>query len=343
VTTQVPLWQPHDCSFTNQTAVDNPFQVQFAAEITGPGTAKLVIPGFYDGNGIWKIRVSPTAEGEWRVVTRSSVAALDRRRVGFVCTPNPAPGAHGGVRVDLRHPHHFVFEDGTRFFPLGYECDWLWALDATNARLPAVNRFLDKLAASGFNYVLLNAYAHDTSWRKGKTGDDDYGPPPLFAWAGTNQQPDHQRFNLAYWQHYDRIIAALHQRGIVAHIMIKVYNKMVNWPANGSPEDDLYFSWLIARYAAYPNVHWDFAKESNNEKDLDYKLGRIKFVRDHDPYRPEDIRQRRLQRGAGLSQRSGSFQVARLAARAPPPARVAGIERGVRLRARARWIERQDL
>ena len=27
---------------------------------------------------------------------------------------------------------------------------------------------VDKLAANGFNYVLLNAYAHDTTWSKGK-------------------------------------------------------------------------------------------------------------------------------------------------------------------------------
>ena len=113
---------------------------------------------------------------------------------------------------------------------------------------------------------------------------DDYGPPPLYAWAGTNEQPDHSRFNLAYWQHYDRVMAALNDRDMVAHVMIKVYNKMVNWPAKGSPEDDLYFRWLIARYCAYPNVHWDFSKESNNEKDLEYKLGRIKFIRDNDPY-----------------------------------------------------------
>jgi hypothetical protein len=95
----------------------------------------------------------------------------------------------------------------------------------------------------------------------------------MYAWAGTNEQPDHTKFNLAYWQHYDRVIAALNERGMVAHVMIKVYNKMVNWPAKGSAEDDQYFRWLIARYCAYPNVHWDFSKESNNEKDLGLQAG----------------------------------------------------------------------
>jgi hypothetical protein len=284
-TTRIARWQPHDFAFTNQAESDNPFHAAFSAEVTGPGGAKLELPGFYDGNGTWKVRVSPTSQGQWQLVTRSSIPALDGQLVRFVCTTNPSPAAHGSVGADAQHPGHFVCEDGARFFPVGYECDWLWALDATNAELPTVNRFLDKLAANGFNYVLLNAYAYDTSWRKEKTSADDYGPPPLYAWEGSNEQPEHGLFNLAYWQHYDRIIEALNERGMVAHVMIKVYNKMVNWPAKGSAEDNLYFRWLIARYCAYPNVHWDFSKESNNEKDLEYKLGRIRFIRDNDPYR----------------------------------------------------------
>jgi hypothetical protein len=81
------------------------------------------------------------------------------------------------------------------------------------------------------------------------------------------------------------VLHALYERGMIAHVMIKVYNKQVNWPAKGGAEDDLYFRWLVARYAAYPNVVWDFSKEAHNEKDLAYKLGRINLLRQHDPYR----------------------------------------------------------
>jgi hypothetical protein len=80
------------------------------------------------------------------------------------------------------------------------------------------------------------------------------------------------------------VIEALARRGLWAHIFIKVYNKQVNWPANGSAEDDLYFRWLIARYAAFPNISWDLAKEAHYEKDLGYKLDRLRFLRANDPY-----------------------------------------------------------
>jgi hypothetical protein len=167
---------------------------------------------------------------------------------------------------------------------MGYECDWLWALDLGQHDLKIVEAFLDELTTNGFNYIILNTYAHDTSWRKGKTTEEDFGPPPVYAWEGSNEQPDHSRFNLAYWQHYDRIMDALNRRGMVAHLLVKVYNKMVNWPAKGSAEEDMFFRWLVARYAAFPNVHWDFSKEANNEKDLDYKKERLRFLRQYDPY-----------------------------------------------------------
>ena len=282
---EVPRWQPHDFTFAAKVNQGNPFDVSLSANVSGPDGKKMSVPGFYDGDGTWKVRVSPTTEGAWSFVTQSTVPELNNQPGSFVCIANPSPDVHGALRVDPQHPHQFIFEDNSHFFPMGYECDWLWALDSDDSTLKTVNPFLDKLSQCGFNFIILNAYAHDTTWRKGKTGDDDYGPPPLFAWEGSNDKPDHSRLNLAYWKHYDEVIDAMYRRGIVAHILMKVYNKQVNWPAKGSAEDDLYFHWLIARYAAYPNVTWDLAKEANYEKDLNYKIGRLRFIREHDPYR----------------------------------------------------------
>jgi hypothetical protein len=228
--------------------------------------------------------VSPILEGQWSLTTRSADPNLDSRQALFSCTAKEGAAIHGGLRIDAEHPSQFIYEDGARFFPMGYECDWLWALDTFDPQLKTVNVFLDKISSCGFNFIILNAYAYDTSWRKGKTAGDDYGPPPLFAWEGSNDKPDYSQFNLAYWQHYDRVVEAMRRRGIVAHILLRVYNKQVSWPANGSADDDMYYRWLIARYAAYPNVVWDIAKEAHYEKDLEYKLGRLRYFRANDPY-----------------------------------------------------------
>lgn len=281
-----PRWQPVDFEFRSSAAHDNPFKVRFGAVASGPDGAELRIPGFYDGGGVWKIRFAPTAVGDWSLVTSSEDRELDGRTAGpITCVPQTDPCIRGGLRVDPQHPRHFVREDGSRFFLMGYECDWLWALDSTRADLPVVNAYLDKLSAHGFNYVILNVYAHDTPWRAGHTEMRDYGPPPIYPWEGSNDAPRHELLDLRFWRHYDRIIDALHRRGMVAHIMTKVYNKMVNWPARRSPEEDLYYTTLIARYSAYPNVVWDFSKEAHGEGDFEYKSARIGFIRANDPYR----------------------------------------------------------
>jgi hypothetical protein len=281
----VPRWQPHDFAFTSKAKPQNPFMSTFSATVKGPDGKEFTTPGFFDGSGVWKVRLAPFTEGKWSIVTKSDIADLNGQRADLNCVANSNPRVHGPLRVDKQHPHHFVFEDGTRFYLQGYEYDWLWALDTGKNGVPTIKQSLDLILNHGFNYVILNAYAHDTSWRKGKTGPDDFGPPPLYAWEGSNQQPDHTRMNLSYWQHYDQVIEALHQRGMQAHLFIKVYNKQVKWPNRNSPEEDLYFRWLIARYAAYPNVIWDFSKESYNEKDKEYLKNRLQFIRANDPYR----------------------------------------------------------
>lgn len=280
----VPKWEPRDFSFESGTEHANPFNVQFSAVVKGPDGVAFKTLGFYDGNQLWKVRVSPFLEGTWSVTTRSDDPALAGRQVTFTCSKNSNPNVHGVLRVDRQFPHWFVFQDGTREFMMGYEANWLWALDMGGPTLSALNGFLDKLQKYGFNYIVMNAYAHDTKWCKGNTSEYDYGPPPMFPWAGDNENPDHSQFNLAYWRHFDRVMAALYERGIVVHLMFKVYNKNVNWPKRGSLEDELYFKWIVARYVAFPNIVWDFSKEAFYEKDLDYKIGRVKLIRANDPY-----------------------------------------------------------
>jgi hypothetical protein len=277
--------KPIDLIFKSNATPVNPFSVQFSADITGPKGIKLTLHGFYDGHNTWKIRFYPLENGKWSFLTHADLRDLDNQeRILNYYSKLKNSKDHGRLMIDPKNTRHFIYGDGTKWFPLGYECDWLWALDTNDPKLPTINTFLDKIAGCGFNMVLLNAYAYDTDFSPGKTADDDYGPATQCAWEGTNQHPDFDHFNLAYWQHYDRVIDALYQRGIVAHIYLKVYNKKVNWPQNESPEDDLYFRWIIARYAAYPNIIWDLAKEANNEKSVPYKTARLQFIRREDPY-----------------------------------------------------------
>lgn len=279
-------WQTHDFAFTSTAKPANPFMVDFSAEVTGPGGIHFTQLGFFDGDGTWKIRLGPNMPGRWSFRTISSDPQLNGKKVkGIVCVEQTNPRVHGGLLVDTDHPHHFVREDGSRFFYSGFEADWLWAIDLATCdpKLPQTSILLDKLVDHRFNVVYMNVYAHTGFANPGQ--GPNFGPPAMYAWGGSNDQPDHSVLNLPFWQHYDRVIQALWERGLEAHIMIKVYNKHVKWPKTGSPEDDMYFKTVVARYAPFCNVHFDFSKESNNEKSLEYKLNRMALIRNSDPYR----------------------------------------------------------
>ena len=97
----IPRYGTHDFSF-NATAAGNPFDVTLMGHFDGPGGMRLSVPGFYDGANTWRIRFSPTAEGNWTMRTSSSLAALDGKTdPSIVCVANPHPHIRqGGLRVD---------------------------------------------------------------------------------------------------------------------------------------------------------------------------------------------------------------------------------------------------
>lgn len=280
----IEQYYSYDFSFQAQ-ASGNPFDIDLAGDFTGPGGVRLSVPGFYDGNGVWKIRFSPTALGTWSLRTRSSMPALNgRTEAAIECQPNKHSTIHGGLRVDPLHPYHFVYEDGTRYFLLGYEADFLWALDMNDPERREMHKLIDQIAARGFNHLLVNVFAYDTAWAPGKSCQWDYGPPAMYAWEGSNEKPDHSLLNTRFFQLYDGMMNALRDKGIVAHVMFKVYNKQVNWPAPGSVDEERYFKYVTARYQGYSNVVWDFSKESFNERDKTLEKRLIDLIRSNDAY-----------------------------------------------------------
>jgi len=278
----VEQWHPVDIKLGGTST--SQLTDRLSATFTGPGGVKLVVPGFFDGAAGWKVRFAPTAVGAWSFATSSSVAALSGKTGAVQCVANTNPLLHGRLLVDPAHPHYFKYEDGTPYVLMAFEADWLGLLDFGDPTIARAKSLVDMYTSRGFNQVLLNVFAYDTSWKMGKTSSDDFGPPAEYPWQGSNAMPDQSQMNPVFFANYDLVMQYLLEHGVVAHVMLKVYNKAVKWPAKGSAEDDLYFNYVLARYQSYPNLVWDFSKESNNEPDIAYKSARLKLIHDTDAY-----------------------------------------------------------
>jgi len=263
----------------------NPHDVDLAATFVGPSGRALRIPGFYDSLKGFVVRFSAPVQGVWRYRAEGAVVR-DRPSSGEIVCYTAAAAAHGALVVDRAHPQHFCFEEGEHCFLFGYEANWLPCVDQSPSDMGRINTFLDTVQSMGANMLTMNVYAHTCrSWLTPEQETDErYIKPLLAPWVGGNDEPDYGRFDSAFFEHLDRVMLALLQRGMLAHLMVHVYNKQVNWPEFGSAADDRYWRYVVARYQAFCNVIWDPAKESYY-RSPEYIWDRMGFIRSHDAYR----------------------------------------------------------
>ncbi|QEF99105.1 Putative endoglucanase [Stieleria maiorica] len=282
-------WDVLDVRFLVDTLSDRPTDVEFAATFTAESGERFDVPGFYNGNQEYRIRFTPASPGRWTYRTNSSKTELDGK-AGALNVKPARNGRQGGIVIDAQSPRKFRYENGEHYYPIAFECDWLFALDADNPdNLPKTRKLVDALADNGFNQVVMNVFAYDVNWKKDPrlTAKDDYGSPNAFPFAGTNESPDHSQLNIEYFQRLDRVIEYLDQKGIVAHLMVYVWNKGVNWPEADSPDDNRYFDYVVSRYQAYPNLVWDISKEAlgYGHTDVTYIHKRIERLRRSDAFK----------------------------------------------------------
>ena len=280
-------WEVVDLKFESESASKRPTAINFWARFSGPGEQSLMIPGFYNNKTEWIIRFAPPTPGQWTYETQSRDADLAGLKGELTVTANSNPKQHGPVTMYPDNPQHFYYADGTPYFLLAFECDWLFALDAENPDdIPKTRQLVDAIAANGFNQIVMNVYAYDVSWGKDKNlkTEHEYGSPKVFPFGGSNETPNFREFNGEYFKRFDRVIRYLNEKGIIAHLMIYVWNKNVTWPAMYSRMDDYYFDYVTARYQAFPNLVWDISKEALTYGRCDdvYIHDRIKRLRKRD-------------------------------------------------------------
>jgi hypothetical protein len=160
----------------------NPFlETEVSAEFT-QGAISVTVPGFYDGDGLYRVRFMPDRPGQWHFVTRSDRPALSGHN-GSLVVVAPGPGNHGPVRV--RNTHHFAYADGTPYRPLGTTA-YTW----THRSSETEEQTLQSLANSPFNKIRMAVLPQDHG--------SEFMPPLRFPFVGTPPRDwNTSRFNLA--------------------------------------------------------------------------------------------------------------------------------------------------
>ena len=257
----------------------NPFlDVKFSARFT-QGTNAVEANGFYDGDGIYRVRFMPEKPGEWRYVTESSSTELNGKTGEFTVT-TPLPDNHGPVYV--ANTYHFAYAAGTPYKELGTTC-YVWQLQPETLQ----EQTLKTLAASPFNKIRFCVFPKRYTWNTNepilypfkKNGDKG---------VATTSNWDFTQFNVSYFQHLERRVADLEKLGIEADIILFHPYDEGHWGFDRMPAevDDRYLHYVVARLAAYRNVWWSLANEwdfMKQKKESDFvRFGEI--VSHDDPY-----------------------------------------------------------
>lgn len=203
----------------------------------------LSIPGFYDGNGQYKIRFSPDRLGQWTYVTQSNHEDLSNQKGAFVCV-SPSARNHGPVKIV--NTYYLEFSDGTPFYSVGTTA-YQW----TSVKQSIQEQTLETLQNSPFNKMRMCVFP---KWY-------DYGnKTEPWAYPFENEK-DFSKPNYAFFQNFDRRVRQLCDLGVQADVILFHPYDRWGYAAMGKSNNERYVRFMIARLSAYRNVWWSLANE----------------------------------------------------------------------------------
>jgi hypothetical protein len=156
---ELPRYASLEMTVTLEAVYSNPYdlrQVSLDGLFTAPDGRQMQVPGFWDAEGAWRLRFTPSLEGEWSYALtitdgRGTSLPLDGT---FAVT---ASDLHGWLQVGNwvdpeLSSRYLVYQDGTPFYGLGH-CDALNILIDGFDINAGVGLFNDMVQA-GENYVV---------------------------------------------------------------------------------------------------------------------------------------------------------------------------------------------
>lgn len=261
--TQVEKWGLFEVSVSGPNDPDA-FTHNHIRGIFRGGQERVEAEGFYDGEGIYKVRFMPSFEGhyEYELTCDFDTQAL---RGSFQVLP-AGPGNHGPVGV--ANTCHLAYADGTPYYSIGTTC-YVWELQCDER----IEQTLETLKNSAFNKIRFCIFPKHYDFNLGEPRDYPYEGTPMdssvltpenFSGYGSDAPGndwDFDRFRPSYFRHIERCIMRLGALGIEADLILMHPYDRWGFSKMDRAHNDLYLSYVAARFSALRNVWWSLANE----------------------------------------------------------------------------------
>ena len=242
---KVEKWDVFEITFSGPSD-GNPFIDNQLAATFVHKEKRVTIPGFYDGDGTYRIRFSPDEIGEWSYVTESNIEALDKESGEFECI-NPGTDNHGPVQAV--NTHHLQYADETPYFAIGTTA-YQWTSVAQSIQ----EQTLQTLAKAPFNKIRMCVFPK--SYRYGNDTE-----PWQYPFKREGDENDFSQPNYEFFQNFDLRVRQLRDMGIQADVILFHPYDQWGYCEMGDELNRRYVRYMIARISVFRNVWWSLANE----------------------------------------------------------------------------------
>ena len=224
---------------------------------------KKTVPGFYAGNGVYKVRFLPKQAGEYRWKVSGVVNAEGTE----VCEESTLPG------MVIADGKAFRYENGKLFHPFGTT---VYALISQSDEL--IEQTMQSLEKGPFNKLRMCVFPKDYDFNKNEPTYYPFEKNEDGGWDPSRPVYD-------FWDALDRHVVRLGEMGIqIDLILFHPYDRW-GFDGMGLEKDKQYLDYLLRRLSAYPHIWWSLANEYELTKRTMEEWYEIEaFVASHDPY-----------------------------------------------------------
>ena len=260
---EVKKWDVFEISLEGPSE-GNPFTDQHLEGIFSGKDESKITEGFYDGDGVYKIRFMPSGTGKYSYVLRGSFLA--EAVSGYFYVTDAAEDSHGPVHVS--DVFHFAYEDGTPFHPIGTTA-YVWHLQNEETKAKTL-QYLQEARFNKIRFCIFpKFYAYNLNdpacfpYEGTPADGSDITADNFLSYIGKNEGNnfDYTRFVPAYFRNIESCIRDLNAIGVQADLIIMHPYDRWGFSHMTKEQDDLYWRYIIARFSAFANVWWSLANE----------------------------------------------------------------------------------
>ncbi len=231
--TEVKKWEVFEVALEGPSEEGEPFKGVFSNK-----NESVVVDGFYDGEGMYKIRFMPSYEGRYTFILKGGY--LESNLSGVFYVKENEDSKHGLVRVNGTK---FIYEDGTPFNCFATTSN-IWHLQDIETIEETIS-FLE--SSKVFNKVRFNILPYDNTY--------------VFPYNLSSENKI-ESFNHKYFQKLEKAVKRLEEIDVEADLVFFTPSEYIWLDLGYSFEEAIELvAYTVNRLSAYHNVWWSLAND----------------------------------------------------------------------------------